>query len=172
MHDLYEDDIIRLLLEVVRSHRLRNDPDSGGMQVDGPSEVPSLSSFLAKLVVYTSSPPMLRLAFKMHLTDARDLICILEVLEGWLTSCDSESGLAHSLSNFPLDGAQASNTNKRPSTKRCKTPPLASVSVVWLCLFKPYLYLTLFSPARGVSAKSTGCAFSHAPSVYTFTHYH
>ena len=150
VRDLSEDDITRLLLEVVRSHRQRKDPDPSDpseMQVEDPSDIPSLPSFLAMHVVYTTSPPMLRLAFKMHLTDARDIICILEVLEGWLSGCDTNSGLVLDLANLPIDGGQTSSNNKKHlSTGRSKIPSLATVSVSTLsCLSRVFNTLVVSS---------------------------
>lgn len=80
--DIPETDLVRLLSDVVTSHRQRRSPDDNEMQVD--DRTPSLAHFLYTFVNYATSPPMLRLALKQHLTDARDVVCVLEVLEGWV----------------------------------------------------------------------------------------
>ena len=56
------------------------------MQLDSASnsELLSLHSFLASVVTYKTSPTTLRSALRQHLPDADDVICILEVLDGWL----------------------------------------------------------------------------------------
>ena len=74
---------------VVLNHRELVVPSVGNenaMQVDSTpnSELPSLHSFLASVVTYKTSPATLRSALRQHLPDANDVICILEVLDGWL----------------------------------------------------------------------------------------
>ncbi|KAF8489106.1 hypothetical protein JB92DRAFT_3014323 [Gautieria morchelliformis] len=153
VHDLSEGDIVCLLLEVVRSHRLRQNTDPGGMQVGAPSDVPALPNFLAMLVVYTSSSPtMLRSLLKMHLTDARDIICILEVLEGWLAWWyNTNPGLAFDLGDYPTAGAQASMNKKSDSTERSKVPSFRSV-ITFLQSVLDVHFLTLlhYTPSHSV----------------------
>jgi len=81
--DLPESDIISLLAKVVAHHRQSN-PDA--MQVDSPSPSgpPTLPAFLALCVTYSASPGPLRVALRKHLPDAEAIVCVLEVLDGWI----------------------------------------------------------------------------------------
>lgn len=74
---------------VVLNHREVAVPsvvNDDAMQVDSTpnSELPSLDSFLASVITYKTSPATLRSALRQHLPDADDVICVLEVLDGWL----------------------------------------------------------------------------------------
>ncbi|KAK0190455.1 hypothetical protein F5146DRAFT_1137290 [Armillaria mellea] len=48
------------------------------------ADIPSLPQFLSLCVQYSCSPAALRLAIRRCLPEAEDLVCLLDVLEGWL----------------------------------------------------------------------------------------
>src|SRR5258707_90661 len=61
------------------------------MEVDiGSLDTPALPTILSACVAYPTSYPALRLAIKQCLPDAEHLSCILEVLDGWLSSSCSQ----------------------------------------------------------------------------------
>lgn len=130
VHDLPESDIICILVEVVGSHRLLQDSDADEIQVDAPSGVPSLPDLLAMVVGYASSPTMLRLALKHHLTDARDILCILQVLEEWLAwQGDTNAAPLPRLGSHLIERTQPLKTGESRSSRRIEVPPLGSVSI-------------------------------------------
>ncbi|KZT66048.1 hypothetical protein DAEQUDRAFT_813894 [Daedalea quercina L-15889] len=87
--DLPEPAVIGLLAKVVTHHR---QTASDAMQVDAPSPTspPALPAFLALCVTYSASPGPLRVALRKHLPDAADIVCVLEVLDGWLERWGAE----------------------------------------------------------------------------------
>jgi hypothetical protein len=109
------------------------------MEVGTSSDVPALPDFLAMLVVYiSSSPTILRSLLKMHLTDVRDIIYILEVVEGWLAWWyNTNPCLAFGLANYPTAETQSSIDKKAESTGRSKAPSFRSVST-FIVSFEPY----------------------------------
>lgn len=86
--DISEADIISLLQIVVAHHR-QLDSNTNAMQVDS-DHVPALPPFLSKCILLNTTPVALRLAVRQHLNDAEDLVCILEVLDGWLDVWSSQ----------------------------------------------------------------------------------
>ncbi|KAI0331319.1 hypothetical protein GY45DRAFT_1336311 [Cubamyces sp. BRFM 1775] len=93
--DLPEADIISLLSKVVAAHRRASSSgDDNAMQVDpAPASGPSLEAFLAQCVVYPFTPAAERVALRKHLSDALDIVPVLEVLDGWLTRHSAEDTL-------------------------------------------------------------------------------
>lgn len=77
-----------LLAQVVAQHRRHSASDA--MQVDAPSAVPTLPAFLLLCVNYAASPGPLRVALKKHLSDAEDVVYVLEILDGWLEKWGAE----------------------------------------------------------------------------------
>lgn len=81
--DIPETDLISVLKLAIASHRQRGSGDA--MQVDSPSEgVPPLFNVLASCVRCPSSPAALRTAIHAQLSDAEDVCCVLEILDGWM----------------------------------------------------------------------------------------
>lgn len=84
--DLLEVEIVDSLRYIITRHRQEKSDDA--MQVDSVtplnSDIPSLSQFLSLCVQYSCSPAALRLAIRRCLPEAEDLVCLLDVLEGWL----------------------------------------------------------------------------------------
>ncbi|SJL02520.1 uncharacterized protein ARMOST_05851 [Armillaria ostoyae] len=84
--DLLEVDIVDSLRYIIARHRQEKSDDA--MQVDGVTplnaDIPSLPQFLSSCVQYSCSPAALRLAIRRCLPEAEDLVCLLDVLEGWL----------------------------------------------------------------------------------------
>ncbi|EPS98734.1 hypothetical protein FOMPIDRAFT_1164819 [Fomitopsis schrenkii] len=86
--DLPESAVISLLAQVVAQHRRQSASDA--MQVDAPSALPTLPAFLTLCVNYAASPGPLRVALKKHLPHAEDVVCVLEILDGWLERWGAE----------------------------------------------------------------------------------
>ncbi|PBK67026.1 hypothetical protein ARMSODRAFT_1020992 [Armillaria solidipes] len=84
--DLLEVDIVDSLRYIIARHRQEKSNDA--VQVDGVTplnaDIPSLPQFLSSCVQYSCSPAALRLAIRRCLPEAEDLVCLLDVLEGWL----------------------------------------------------------------------------------------
>ncbi|KAK0461635.1 uncharacterized protein EV420DRAFT_1639932 [Desarmillaria tabescens] len=84
--DLLEVEIVDTLRYIITRHRQEKSNDA--MQVDGVTplnaDIPSLPQFLSLCVQYSCSPAALRLAIRRCLPEAEDLVCLLDVLEGWL----------------------------------------------------------------------------------------
>jgi hypothetical protein len=85
--DIPENDVILALKVVVSQHRNMNDGVSLSMQVDADTDTqpPTLPHFLSACVKYAMSPAALRLALHDHLREGEDIVCILEVIESWLS---------------------------------------------------------------------------------------
>ncbi|KAG7447648.1 uncharacterized protein BT62DRAFT_1075023 [Guyanagaster necrorhizus] len=83
--DLLEVEIVDSLRYIIARHRQEK---SDAMQVDGitplNADTPSLPQFLSSCVQYPCSPAALRLAIWRCLPEAEDLVCLLDVLDGWL----------------------------------------------------------------------------------------
>jgi len=87
--DIPEADIMAILQCVIARHRqslAAISGETGAMQIDTPTDMPSLPAFLSCCVCYPTSPAALRLAIRKHLQDADDVICILDVLESWIAT--------------------------------------------------------------------------------------
>lgn len=71
---------------IIASHRSKAEmpADGNAMPVDVDNSIPALAIYLALCATYPTSPPTLRLGIRQHVSDARDLVCILEILEGWI----------------------------------------------------------------------------------------
>ncbi|KAI6040445.1 hypothetical protein EDC04DRAFT_2894173 [Pisolithus marmoratus] len=83
--DISEDEMMSSVKFVIESHRKRENTSSDAMEVDLPeSWIPPLETILSACLSYEFSPVTVRLAIRKHLSDARDLVTILGVLEGWL----------------------------------------------------------------------------------------
>ncbi|KAK0491504.1 hypothetical protein IW261DRAFT_1438088 [Armillaria novae-zelandiae] len=84
--DLLEVEIVDSLRYIIARHRQEKSDDA--MQVDSitplNADIPSLPQFLSLCVQYSCSPAALRLAIRRCLPEAEDLVCLLNVLEGWL----------------------------------------------------------------------------------------
>lgn len=88
MIDILETELILVLKLVVTSHRQRGSGDA--MQVDAPEgDMPSLFSVLASVVRCPASPA-LRTAIHQRLSDAEDIVCVLEVVDNWLAAWGSK----------------------------------------------------------------------------------
>lgn len=95
MRDLPETDIMTLLQSVVTAHRNQPSATSDAMQVDSttaaPEGIPSLATFLSLCVSYNYSAPALRLALRKHMPQVEDVVCVLEVLESWISTHENEA---------------------------------------------------------------------------------
>jgi len=124
-----ENEIVALLPSVVAHHRkgatiTAND----AMQVDSaPSGMPSLPSFLSSCVSYATSPVPLRLALRQYLPDAEDLVCVLEILSGWIAA--SHSAPINLLPTGVVKNARGVPVPKLPTVKRSDGPPLEKVGI-------------------------------------------
>lgn len=54
------------------------------MDVDSVSDLPTLPTFLASCVTYTTSPAILRSALRHSLKDAENILAVVKVLENWI----------------------------------------------------------------------------------------
>ena len=119
-----------LLAQVVAQHRRQSAPDA--MQVDAPSAIPALPGFLALCVNYAASPGPLRVALKKHLPDAEDVVCVLEILDGWLERWGAEEV------QLVPEGVKKDENGRYvavlPEDKPLEIPPLDKVClrIVWL----------------------------------------
>ncbi|KAF5365125.1 hypothetical protein D9757_012609 [Collybiopsis confluens] len=104
VEDLEEVEIIECLCFILARHRQRETQRTvsvsgssavatDAMQVDGPptsglgDSTPTLPVFLGAVLRYThvrSSTVSLRAAFRRYLSDVDDVVCLLEVLDGWM----------------------------------------------------------------------------------------
>ncbi|KAF5365127.1 hypothetical protein D9757_012603 [Collybiopsis confluens] len=96
VEDLEELEIIECLCFILARHRQRQTQrmvTTDAMQVDGSSTsglgdlTPTLPVFLGAVLRYThvrSSTVSLRAAFRRYLSDVDDVVCLLEVLDGWM----------------------------------------------------------------------------------------
>ncbi|KAI6127386.1 hypothetical protein EDD16DRAFT_1702467 [Pisolithus croceorrhizus] len=83
--DVSEDEMMSSLKFVIDEHRKRENKTSDAMEVDlSESWIPPLETILSACLSYDFSPVTARLSIRRHLSDARDLVTILGVLEGWL----------------------------------------------------------------------------------------
>ena len=87
--DIPEADLILVLKLAVTSHRQRGSGDA--MQVDSPEgDMPSLFTLLASVVRCPTSPAAMRTAIHQRLSDAEDIVCVLEVIDKWLVTWSSQ----------------------------------------------------------------------------------
>jgi hypothetical protein len=122
---------MKCLKHVIAAHRSRPAVNPDAMQIDPPSAstpsgidpsrprriIPELRWFLADIVQYKLSPPALRVAIRKHIPDAGDVLCVLEVVEGWISAWfERDSDLGFNLGRGP------------PSVDLGELPPLATVS--------------------------------------------
>jgi hypothetical protein len=80
VQDLLENDIIHLLACAVRRQRQHGITTGKTEAGDGTP----LQLFLAKVIEYRMSAPIIRLALKQHLSDAQDVTYLLDILAQWL----------------------------------------------------------------------------------------
>ncbi|KIY74000.1 hypothetical protein CYLTODRAFT_416645 [Cylindrobasidium torrendii FP15055 ss-10] len=76
--DIQELEVVDCLRQVLKFH------SADAMQVDTPSEIPSVSGFLSACVQYPTSPAPLRMAIRRCLPDVVDIVRVLEVINQWL----------------------------------------------------------------------------------------
>lgn len=79
----------------------------------------SLRLFLSKLIAYSTSPHALRSALKTHLSDAEDLVCVLEVLESWMVKWAEKSATFL----WDVDGKQAQAPVDKMGYRGKELPP-------------------------------------------------
>lgn len=119
----------RLLQVVIAHHRLSGSSGSKGddaMQVDpAPSEVPSVHTFLAACVSYSTTQATLRIAIRQHLSEAADLVVILEILDRWITS--TSSGPLKLLPTNVSKNPKGVFIPKPNQSRRTDVPPLDKV---------------------------------------------
>lgn len=90
--DIPESEVLRVLLMVVESHRqhaagsvpVNTDTMVIDQQAAPSTQIPPLHTFLAACLPYPASTNALRTAFREHFSNTENLLCLLEVLEGWL----------------------------------------------------------------------------------------
>ncbi|KAI5898052.1 uncharacterized protein SCHCODRAFT_02610985 [Schizophyllum commune H4-8] len=86
VRDIPETELIEALAHVIALKPAA--PDANAMQVDTPTtttpDTPTLPTFLALCVAYTSSQSALRVAIRRALADAPAVLATLDVLQGWL----------------------------------------------------------------------------------------
>lgn len=117
------------------------------MQIDPAprSDLPSLHTFLSSVVTYKISPAPLRSAIRQHLSDADDIICILEILDRWVVewSVMALKLLPHNATKNPKGVFVA----KPIQGKRTQTPSLAKVCLE-TCLLVLSFIAKLFPSVR------------------------
>jgi hypothetical protein len=113
--DLPEADVIAALRPVVLAHTAAH---GDAMDVDAPSGMPALSSFLAQCVEYPASAPTLRFALRQHLPEAEHIVAVMEILYRWLDG----SFAAERQLLLPEDERTLAVTGTPPVTK--VSPPL------------------------------------------------
>ena len=148
-----------LLAQVVAHHRQHSTSDA--MQVDAPSVLPALPAFLALCVNYAASPGPLRVALKKHLPDAEDIVCVLEILDGWLERWGAEE-----LRLLP-EGVKKDENGVYvavfPEEKPPEIPPLDKASLVVLSrLHYAHRYIRLLSRSSPSSRPSSTLLSSHS----------
>lgn len=83
--DVSEDEMMSSLKFVIDAHRKRENKSSDAMDLDlSEPWIPPLETLLSACLSYDFSPVAVRLSIRKYLSDARDLVAILGVLEGWL----------------------------------------------------------------------------------------
>jgi hypothetical protein len=118
--DIPESDVISTLKSVISHHRDGRTVSSSGdsMRVDsGCVDIPALPTFLSSCVGYTTSPAALRLAIHEHLRDGDDLICVLEVMEGWTSAWVSKD-----VPWFSTEEATSSDDKNLPPLTKVRLP--------------------------------------------------
>ncbi|EJD01356.1 uncharacterized protein FOMMEDRAFT_147908 [Fomitiporia mediterranea MF3/22] len=90
--DLPENELIRLLQLVVKHHRNQATPDDDIMLVDKPkkksrgpwNEIPSVITFLTRVVDCPAAPAAWRVALREHFADVENLMVLLTICDEWL----------------------------------------------------------------------------------------
>lgn len=115
--DLPESDILLPLPQIIRSQNPTHS-SSNAMEVDSSTDpgMPSLAVYLAACVRYTTSAAPLRLAVKEKLSDAEELMSVLEILNTWIEEWAGKEQIPDSKS-------------KRPEDVKADTPSLENVSI-------------------------------------------
>ncbi|THH18195.1 hypothetical protein EW146_g2730 [Bondarzewia mesenterica] len=148
--DVSEDSIMSLLHSAVTSDRQQQKSDPNAMQVDTPSsDIPTLPTVLAACVAYPTSPAALRVAIRQQLPDAEDLVCVLEVLDGWLASwCSQDVDLLPSQVSKNARGILVPMPSERVETN----PPIDKVNsfsvIAFLRIILDASFLTLLQHTR------------------------
>jgi hypothetical protein len=136
--DIPESDIVLLLQAAVSAHRQRNPNE---MHVDSTATtsgaaIPPLPTVLADCVHHTSSPAALRVAFRQHLRDADDVVCVLYALAAWMTQLEeTTAALAPALVDLRKNAKGVPIPPAPSSTKGSEMPPLELVRVSLFFLF-------------------------------------
>jgi hypothetical protein len=95
MTDIPESDLIRLLAPLIEKTRLTNSSDPSRMDTEDATadNLPSLQSVLARVLKYPVSPAALGKAIHAQFTDYRDLVCLFEILDGWMSQWVSKGSM-------------------------------------------------------------------------------
>lgn len=130
--DLTENELIETL-SVVIAHHLTSSASQGSndMQVDivPNSPIPTLPTFLALILSCTISATPLRLAMRAHLRGAEELVCVLKVLDGWLSQGAGKLLPSKKELVTTEDGVlvQKEKSKKKDKAKAKEVPPLNKV---------------------------------------------
>ena len=141
VHDLTETDIISVLHKVTIAHLERSKStsplDVDVMQVDHASvrtqDILSLEEFLGRCVSYDTSASALRLALRKNLSDAEEIVAVLQVLGSWMKKwgeAEDEVGVF----------AVYSSSSKDDPTRQLPEPSKVSASIgnMKICLMVPF----------------------------------
>ncbi|KAF5387687.1 hypothetical protein D9615_000759 [Tricholomella constricta] len=151
--DLSETEIMECLHSVVVRHRLDErvaSQDDGAMDVDSISDLPSLPSFLALCVGYTTTPPALRSAMRQYFKEAEDILAVLKVLETWLKQwAKRDVKLLPSKKDLSKNEHGVPVLREQEKDIHCDLPPLAKVlAFLQTLLDASFLTLLQYSPAH------------------------
>lgn len=139
--DISEDEMMSSLRFVIDEHRKRENKTSDAMEVDSSEPwIPPLETILSACLSYDFSPVIARLSIRRHLSDARDLVPILGVLEGWLHGgTEDEIKLALMSTAKIVDMTTESRSNITPPYPKIITflQTLLDASCITLLQYRP-----------------------------------
>jgi hypothetical protein len=135
--DIPESDIMLALKFVVTHHRNIGSSNEDTMQFDSDRVIPALPSFLSSCVTYATSPAALRLAIHEHLPEGEGIVCVLEVIEDWISRLVSSGDalLPTKKASMHTDGSKA-------------LPPLTKVNTqfpILTLILKVFLLISRYS---------------------------
>lgn len=158
--DITESEIIsalQCLVDHSRRHGASTADDSNAMQVDSiPPDMPSIPIFLSSCVSYTTSPAALRQAIHQHLSKAEDLVCVLNIIEQWI-------------SQWSVEGEIFQPPMEKDSSSTKDMPPLAKASLYNDLFVLTFLFLSVGS---FFSASHSGCIIPGSFAIFTFSRYY
>ncbi|KAH7887398.1 hypothetical protein F5I97DRAFT_1941864 [Phlebopus sp. FC_14] len=137
--DISEEEMMSLAKFIIDRQRQRESSDA--MEVDFSEPwIPPLGTYLSACVSYQFTPSAMRLAIRKHLSDAQDLVSILEVLETWIHG-GTEEYMESLLKSV------VTNTDGQPSS--LSSPPYNKVIVFLQALLDAsYVALLQYQPSH------------------------